>query len=92
MAGVTEKVLPHLESMQPDSILDRVDDIEKYDRIARRNFGLSDTQTGSGSLNLNVLAGGDRVLVQIVEPSEQNPSVKTVDSSSPYFRPSPFTS
>jgi len=24
IAGVTEKVLPHLESMQPDSILDRV--------------------------------------------------------------------
>jgi len=37
MAGVTEKVLPHLEAMQPDSILDRVDDIEKYDRVARQN-------------------------------------------------------
>jgi hypothetical protein len=42
MAAVTEKVLPHLESMQPDSILDRVNDIEKYDRLARRNYGLSD--------------------------------------------------
>jgi hypothetical protein len=28
--------------MQPDSILDRVHDIEKYDRMARRNYGLSD--------------------------------------------------
>jgi hypothetical protein len=46
MAGVTEKVLPHLESMQPDSILDRVHDIEKLDRVARRNYGLSESQSG----------------------------------------------
>jgi hypothetical protein len=43
MAGVTEKVLPHLESMQPTSILNRFNDIEKYDRLARRN-GLSDNE------------------------------------------------
>jgi hypothetical protein len=41
MAGVTDKVLPRLESMQPSSILDRVHDIEKYDRMARRSYGLS---------------------------------------------------
>ena len=51
MAGVTEKVLPHLESMQPDSILDRVNDIEKYERLARRKYiggvlFLSDYQLG----------------------------------------------
>jgi hypothetical protein len=34
MSGVTDKVLPHLESLEPDSILDRVNDIEKYDRLA----------------------------------------------------------
>ena len=44
MAGVTDKVLPHLESMQPNAILDPVNDIEKYDRLARRNYGLSDNQ------------------------------------------------
>jgi len=74
MAGVTEKVLPHLESMQPDSILDRVSGIEKYDRLARRNYGLSDNQAGSGSLDLNVLAGRGRMLIAIDQrPSETQP-------------------
>ena len=38
MADVTDKVLPHLEGMQPGAILDQVHEIEKYDRIARRNL------------------------------------------------------
>jgi hypothetical protein len=48
MAGVTEKVLPHLETMPPDSILHRVDQLEKLDRIARRNYGLDSNQEHSG--------------------------------------------
>jgi|SRR5215468_4117008 len=63
-------VLPHLESMQPDSILDRVGDIEKYDRLARRKCGLSDDQGRSSSLGLNVLAGRGRTLIVI----EQQPN------------------
>jgi hypothetical protein len=55
MAGVTEKVLPHLESMQPGSILARVNEIEKYDRLARRNYGLSDNQAARSSLDVRVL-------------------------------------
>ena len=43
--------------MQPESILDRVNDIEKYDRMARRKCGLPDKEAESGTLNLNVLAG-----------------------------------
>jgi hypothetical protein len=75
MAGVTEKVLPHLESMQADSVLDRVDDIEKYDRMARRNYGLSDKEDGSGTLNLNVLAGrGGRTIVAIEQQPNQTPA------------------
>ena len=73
MAGVTEKVLPHLESMQPDSILDRVDDIEKYDRLARRNYGLSDNQAGSGSLDVRVLAGRGRTLIAIEQQPSETP-------------------
>ena len=42
MAGVTEKVIPHLEGMHPNEILHRVDQVEKLDRIARRTFGLND--------------------------------------------------
>jgi len=70
MAGVTEKVLPRLESMNAESILDRVHDIENYDRLARRNYGLSDNQDGSGSLNLNVLAGRGRTLIAIESQSD----------------------
>ena len=58
MAGVTEKVLPHLEAMPPDSILHRVDQVEKLDRIARRNYGLDSNQAHPGILNVAVLAGG----------------------------------
>lgn len=81
MAGVTEKVLPHLESMQPDSILDRVNDIEKYDRLARRNYGLSENQGRSSSLSLNVLAGRGRTVVAI-EPdaitSDNEADIKSI--------------
>jgi hypothetical protein len=76
MAGVTEKVLPHLESMQPDSILDRVNDIEKYDRLARRNYGLSDKEGDSGTLSLNILAGRGRMLIAI-EPTPRQIHHKT---------------
>jgi hypothetical protein len=58
MAGVREKVLPHLEGMSPDSILHRVDEVEKLDRIARRNYGLDSNQEHPGILNVAVLAGG----------------------------------
>lgn len=51
MAGVTEKVIPHLERMQPNEILFRVDQVEKLDKIARRTFGLND---GDGQTNVMV--------------------------------------
>ena len=57
IAGVTDKVLPHLEKMKPDKILDGIDEIEKYDRMARRNYGLGDGQQRGGSLSLRILTG-----------------------------------
>jgi hypothetical protein len=57
MAGVTEKVLPHLEAMPPDSILHRVDQVEKLDRIARRNYGLDSTSAQPAILNVAILTG-----------------------------------
>ena len=57
MAGVTEKVLPHLETMPPDSILHRVDQVEKLDRIARRNYGLDSTLAQPWILNVAILTG-----------------------------------
>ena len=42
MASVSEKILPHLESMQPDAILDSARNIELIDRVGRRTFGVDD--------------------------------------------------
>ena len=54
MAGITEKVLPHVESMEPGSILDRIDDIETLDKVARRTYGLNDDATGNVGSNLAI--------------------------------------
>ena len=62
MAGVTESVLPHLEGMKPGEVLEGIHEIEKDDRMARRNFGLGDS-SGGGSLNVNVLT--NQAVVQI---------------------------
>jgi len=40
MAGISEKVVPHLESLEPADILDRAREIELHDRWSRRNYGL----------------------------------------------------
>ena len=40
MAGVSERVLPHLESLPPSEILERARNVEQLDRVARRNYGL----------------------------------------------------
>ena len=42
MANIVEKTKPHVEAMEPGAILDRVDDVEKLDKVARRTFGISD--------------------------------------------------
>jgi len=42
MANIVEKMMPHVEAMEPGAILDRVDDVEKLDKVARRTFGISD--------------------------------------------------
>ena len=76
MADVTDKVLPHLEAMPAEEILDRADQVDRYDRVARRNYGLDNVGAGTGTLNVAVLAGG-RAVVQITEASskivEQSP-------------------
>ena len=63
IARVTERVLPHLEEMQPAATLDGIHEIENYDRMARRNYGMSDGQQTNGSLQLNILT--NQALVQI---------------------------
>ena len=63
MAGVTDKVLPHLESMEPGEILDSARNLERFDYVARRNYGLDNQPNSSGPLTLNLL--GNHCAVQI---------------------------
>jgi hypothetical protein len=44
MAGISEGVLPHLESLPPDQILHNARDLDYYDRVSRRTFGLNESQ------------------------------------------------
>jgi hypothetical protein len=54
MAGVSERGVDHVETMQGSEILARVDQIEKLDKVARRTFGLSDGDSDGSNLMVNV--------------------------------------
>jgi len=67
MAGVSERGVDHIETMDGPEILNSVEEIEKLDKVARRTFGLEDDNPYShftlNTLNinsLNVETGGDR--------------------------------
>ena len=64
MAGVSERVLPHLETLPPATILDSARNLEQLDRVARRNFGLDTQPAGGGILNLDILC--NQSLIQVV--------------------------
>jgi len=69
MAGTSERVVDHLETMDPDEILIRSSPVEKIDIVARRTFALDTPVAGSGAVNLSVLTGG-RAIVQINQKNE----------------------
>ena len=54
MAGVSERGVDHIETMDGPGILRSIDQIDKLDKVARRNYGLDDTQP-IGQITLNVL-------------------------------------
>ena len=60
MASVSERVVTHVETLEPDAILEKIDKVEKADRVARRTFGLEDKPYGEhftlNVLNMNMLA------------------------------------
>jgi len=58
MAGVSERGVDHIETMDGPKILDSVDEIEKLDKVARRTFGLKDDNPYS-HFTLNVLNMGN---------------------------------
>jgi len=64
MAGVSERVLPHLESLPPNEILDKARNLEQFDRVARRNFGLENQAGPAGPVNVAILT--NRASVQII--------------------------
>jgi hypothetical protein len=54
MAGVSEKVVTHVEALEPDVILEKIDKVDKADRVARRTFGLSDGDSHSNNAVVNI--------------------------------------
>ena len=54
MAGVSERGVDHIETMDGPQILNSVDQIEKLDKVARRTFRLDDNPLPAG-FTLNVL-------------------------------------
>jgi hypothetical protein len=68
MARVTDRVLPHLESMEPAEILDSARNLERFDYVARRNFGLDNQLPGGCGINLDILC--NQALVQVVKKTD----------------------
>jgi hypothetical protein len=52
MAGVSERGVDHIETMDGPEILDSVDQIEKLDKVARRTFRLNDNPYSGFTLNV----------------------------------------
>jgi hypothetical protein len=67
MAGVSERGVDHIETMDGHQILSRVDQIEKLDKVARRNFGLDEIRPGG--IQINVLSGNFGVELVRDEPT-----------------------
>ena len=54
MAGVSERGVDHVETMDGPEILKSVDEIDTLDKIGRRTFGLNDAQTQVQQTLVNV--------------------------------------
>ena len=57
MAGVSERGVDHIETMDGPGILRSIDRIEKLDKVARRTFRLDGVEPGQISLNVLNVAG-----------------------------------
>jgi hypothetical protein len=77
VAGVSERVIGHVESMHPDEILTRSAQLEKIDSIARRTFGLNEAPSGQGSLTLSVLT--NHAIVQVKTQNGPRPTTDGVE-------------
>ena len=69
MADIAEKVAPHVEMMKPGEILERIEKVERFDKLARRTFGIEDgSRRGGVNLTFNMLS------VDSVRPIETSAS------------------
>ena len=46
--------MTHVEALAPDVILEKIDKVEKADRVARRTYGLSDSDSHGDNMIVNV--------------------------------------
>jgi hypothetical protein len=74
IAGVSERVVGHVEAMHPDEILTRSAQFEKIDKIARRTFGLNEATSSQGSLTLSVLTNHSLMQVKASLPTGPPPA------------------
>jgi hypothetical protein len=74
VAGISERVIGHVEAMDADEILTRSSQLEKMDTIARRTFGLNEAASGEGSLTLSVLTNHAVVQVKASLPTTPSPA------------------
>jgi hypothetical protein len=54
MAGVSERGVDHIETMDGSEVLGSVDRIEKLEKVARRTFGLSDSDAHDDNFAVNI--------------------------------------
>ena len=54
MAGVSERGVDHIETMDGPEILNSVDRIEKLDKVARRTYGLFDGDSHGNNPMVNI--------------------------------------
>lgn len=54
MAGVSERGVDHIETMDGTQILNSVDQIEKLDKVARRTFGIADAKGDQSQVAVNI--------------------------------------
>ena len=62
MAGLSERVIDHIETIDGAKVLESIHEVEKFDRVARRTYGLGDGKSGGGSLSLRILSAGQTAL------------------------------
>jgi hypothetical protein len=67
MAGLAERATEHMEALDGSTILERIHHVEKLDTVARRTFGLNDTESPSiGMVNVALI----QAVFPKIEPSK----------------------